>query len=86
MFGVSTFCLHNLPLPEALEKLAAITDRIEVMDDGPHFLETAEPLLSFSGHFSIHTPCRVPISQASSNQSAGLQWRSWGSVSGSPRT
>ncbi len=58
MFGVSTFCLHSLPLPEALEKLAAITDRIEIMDDDPHFLETAEPLLSFDGHFSLHTPCR----------------------------
>ncbi len=58
MFGVSTFCLHNLSLPEALEKLSGITDRIEIMDDGPHFLETAEPLLSFRGHFSIHTPCR----------------------------
>ena len=28
------------------------------MDDGPHFLENAEPLQSFNGHFSIHTPCR----------------------------
>ena len=58
MFGVSTFCLHQLPLRDALEKLAEITDRVEIMGDGLHFLETSEPLLSFSGHFSIHTPCR----------------------------
>ncbi len=58
MFGVSTFCLHQVPLSDALEKISAITDRIEIMDEGLHFLETAEPLRSFSGHFSIHTPCR----------------------------
>jgi sugar phosphate isomerase/epimerase len=58
MFGVSTFCLHKLPLPEALEKISAITDRIEVMSEGLHYLETAEPLYSYDHHFSIHSPCR----------------------------
>jgi sugar phosphate isomerase/epimerase len=58
MFGVSTFCLHQVLLPEALEKISAVTDRIEVMDEGLHYLDSAEPLLSYNYHFSIHTPCR----------------------------
>jgi sugar phosphate isomerase/epimerase len=58
MFGVSTFCLHQLPLDRALEKIAPLTDRIEVMDEGLHYLTGAEPLLSYDHRFSIHTPCR----------------------------
>jgi sugar phosphate isomerase/epimerase len=58
MFGVSTFCLHQLPLADALEKIAPLTDRIEVMDEGLHHMENAEPLLLYDHHFSIHTPCR----------------------------
>jgi sugar phosphate isomerase/epimerase len=58
MFGVSTFCLHTVPLPEALERISTLTDRIEVMDEGLHYLNSAEPLLSYNHHFSIHTPCR----------------------------
>jgi sugar phosphate isomerase/epimerase len=58
MFGVSTFCLHQLSLPAALERIAAITDRIEVMDEGLHHLADAELLHSYDHRFSIHTPCR----------------------------
>ena len=58
MFGVSTFCLHTVPLCDALEKISAITDHVEVMDEGLHYLTSAEPLLSYNHHFSIHTPCR----------------------------
>lgn len=58
MFGVSTFCLHKLPLEQALEQISEFTDRIEVMDEGLHYLHSAEPLLSYNHHFSIHTPCR----------------------------
>lgn len=58
MLGISTFCLHAVPLPEALERISSMTDRIEVMDEGLHFLNSAEPLLSYNHHFSIHTPCR----------------------------
>jgi sugar phosphate isomerase/epimerase len=58
MFGVSTFCLHRLPLPDALEKISALTDRIEIMDEGLHHLEDAGLLQSYDRHFSIHTPCR----------------------------
>jgi sugar phosphate isomerase/epimerase len=58
MFGISTFCLHKLPLSEALERLAPITGYIEVMDEGLHYLDSAEPLLSYSHRFSIHAPSR----------------------------
>jgi sugar phosphate isomerase/epimerase len=58
MPGVSTFCLHQLPLEKALEQISKITDRIEVMDEGLHYLSSEEPLLSYDHHFSIHTPCR----------------------------
>lgn len=58
MFGVSTFCLHQVPLTDALERISAVTDRIEVMDEGLHYLDSAEPLLSYDRHFSIHAPCR----------------------------
>jgi len=73
MFGISTFCLHEIPLPEALERLSPHTGYIEVMDEGLHYLESAEPLLSYSARFSIHAPSRgtniasllEPIRQAS---------------------
>lgn len=58
MPGISTFCLHTLPLAEALEKIAPLTDRIEVMGEGLHYHESAEPLLSYDHTFTIHTPCR----------------------------
>ncbi len=58
MLGISTLCLHHEPLPQALEKLAAVTGYIEVMDEGLHHLENSEPLLSCSCRFSIHAPCR----------------------------
>jgi sugar phosphate isomerase/epimerase len=58
MFGISTFCLHAEPLDTALEKISQVTDYIEVMDEGLHYLGSAEPLLSYSKKFSIHVPCR----------------------------
>ncbi len=58
MLGLSTLCLHHEPLPLALAKIAEVTDSIEIMDEGLHFLKTAEPLLSHSCMFSIHAPCR----------------------------
>jgi sugar phosphate isomerase/epimerase len=58
MFGISTFCLHKESLTTALEKISSISDYIEVMDEGLHFLESAEPLLSYSKKISIHAPCR----------------------------
>ena len=58
MFGISTFCLHQEPLTTALDKISSISDHIEVMDEGLHYLENSEPLMSYSAHFSIHAPCR----------------------------
>jgi sugar phosphate isomerase/epimerase len=58
MLGISTFCLHDLPLPEALGKLREFTDTVEIMDDGNHYLETAEPLESHDLRYFLHSPSR----------------------------
>jgi hypothetical protein len=58
MFGISTFCLHQEPLTTALDRISSISDHIEVMDEGLHYLENSETLMSYSAHFSIHAPCR----------------------------
>jgi sugar phosphate isomerase/epimerase len=58
MFGISTFCLHELPLPAALEQLEGYTDTVEIMDDGNHYLETAEPLESHDLRYFFHSPSR----------------------------
>jgi len=58
MFAVSTFCLHSVSLTAALDQLTAITDHIEIMDDGLHHLDSADPLMSYSARYTIHAPCR----------------------------
>jgi sugar phosphate isomerase/epimerase len=58
MFGISTFCLHGISLTAALDRISPITGCIEIMDEGFHYLESAEPLLSYSAKYSIHAPCR----------------------------
>jgi sugar phosphate isomerase/epimerase len=58
MFGISTFCLHQEALATALDRISSISNYIEVMDEGLHYLENSEPLMSYSNHFSIHAPCR----------------------------
>ncbi|NLA38732.1 MAG: sugar phosphate isomerase/epimerase [Methanomicrobiales archaeon] len=58
MFGISTYCLNHEPLPAALERLAPITDCVEVMDEGLHYLDDAEPLESYSFLYFIHAPAR----------------------------
>jgi sugar phosphate isomerase/epimerase len=58
MFGVSTHCLHNRPLEEALECLAPVTGIVEVMADGYHYLESAEVLEGFDFRYFIHAPAR----------------------------
>jgi len=58
MPGISTFCLHDRPLPEALAKLGEYTDTVEIMDDGNHYLETAEPLESYPFRYFLHSPSR----------------------------
>lgn len=58
MFGVSSFCLHSEPLSRALDRLAPVTDHVEIMDDGPHFIESTEILSSYSFRYSFHAPAR----------------------------
>jgi sugar phosphate isomerase/epimerase len=58
MLGISTFCLHDLPLPAALDLLGDHTDTVEIMGDGNHYLETAEPLQSHDFRYFIHSPSR----------------------------
>jgi len=73
MFGISSFCLHKEPLASALEQLAPVTDLVEIMDDGPHFIESVEILESYSLCYTFHAPSRSiniasihePIRQAS---------------------
>lgn len=56
MIGISTYCLIEEPLIDALDRLSALTDRIEVMDEGLHFAESPELFGSYSADFSIHAP------------------------------
>jgi len=58
MYGISSFCLSTEPLPDALATLADLTNRIEIMDEGLHHLESAEILESFDCCFSLHVPSR----------------------------
>lgn len=58
MLGVSSFCLHEEPLPDALEKLSEITGLVEIMDDGRHFVNSSDELAGFSLKYAFHAPCR----------------------------
>ena len=58
MFAVSTFCLHSIPLTAALDRLTDITDHIEIMDEGLHYLDSTDPLNNYSARYTIHAPCR----------------------------
>ncbi|MCQ8893103.1 MAG: sugar phosphate isomerase/epimerase [Methanolinea sp.] len=58
MFGISTFCLHQHPLAHALEVLSSHTNLVEIMDDGPHYLASAELLGSYSLRYAFHAPSR----------------------------
>lgn len=58
MFGVSSFCLHQEPLSSALDQLSGVTDLVEIMDDGRHYLESADLLENYSLKYSFHAPAR----------------------------
>lgn len=57
-FSFSTHCLSSMTLDEALSALEPHTSHVEVMNDGRHYIENAEPLLSHSFTYSIHAPAR----------------------------
>jgi sugar phosphate isomerase/epimerase len=42
----------------ALDQISTITDTIEVMDDGPHHIESSELLESYIVTFALHAPSR----------------------------
>ncbi|MBT8507595.1 xylose isomerase [Methanomicrobiaceae archaeon CYW5] len=58
MLGISTNCLHQVPLEEALEALVPVTDVVEVMDDGLHYLESVDLLEQYSFDYSLHAPAK----------------------------
>jgi sugar phosphate isomerase/epimerase len=56
MVGVSTYCLMDKPLAAALDELAPLTDLIEVMDEGPHFITDTDLFAGYTQKFTIHAP------------------------------
>jgi len=56
MVGVSTYCLLDRPLPEALDRLSEIASLIEVVDEGLHFVHDASLFKSYSADFVLHAP------------------------------
>jgi len=54
--GVSSYCLIGLPLEESLNILSDVTNLIEVMDEGFHFITDPAVLESYSQDFVIHAP------------------------------
>jgi sugar phosphate isomerase/epimerase len=56
MAGISTCCLMDRPLAEALDTLSSVTDLIEVMDEGLHYIGDPSLFESYSGTFIIHAP------------------------------
>jgi sugar phosphate isomerase/epimerase len=58
MFGVSSFCLHQEPLSLALDQLSQVTELVEIMDDGLHFIESTDLLENYSLTYTFHAPSR----------------------------
>jgi len=56
MPGISTCCLISEPLVAALDRLAPLTDLIEVMDEGPHFISDTGLFEGYSQKFILHAP------------------------------
>ena len=56
--AISTLCLMNRPLDEALETLCGHTDAVELMNDGKHYTSDAALLQSYPFRYSIHAPAR----------------------------
>jgi sugar phosphate isomerase/epimerase len=56
MPGISTCCLMTEPLTAALDRLAPLTDLIEVMDEGPHLITDTGLFESYTLTFTIHAP------------------------------
>lgn len=58
MTGISTSCLQDRSLEEALDILSDMTNFVEIMDDGPHYCQSAEIPDLYSFRYSLHAPSR----------------------------
>ena len=56
MPGISTCCLMNEPLEAALDRLAPLTDLIEIMDEGPHLIADNALIAGYTQRFVLHAP------------------------------
>lgn len=56
MLGVSSYCLMDRPLARALDELAPLTDLVEVMNEGLHFITDTDIFASYSQKFFLHAP------------------------------
>ena len=56
MPGISSCCLMAEPLEQALDLLSPLTDLIEIMDEGPHFIRDASLLESYNRKLILHAP------------------------------
>lgn len=56
MVGISSCCLMEKPLAEALDELAPLTDLIEVMDEGLHLITDPDLFSCYTRKFTIHAP------------------------------
>ncbi|MFA5236858.1 MAG: sugar phosphate isomerase/epimerase family protein [Methanoregula sp.] len=56
MIGISSYCLIEEPLTDALDRLSALTGLIEVMDEGLHGVTDPELFGSYSTDFTFHAP------------------------------
>ncbi len=58
MIGISTSCLADVPLEYALDVLYDITDTVEIVDDGLHYMDNADIAGCFDLRYFIHAPSR----------------------------
>lgn len=58
MLGISTHCLMEMPLENALSALDNVCDVVEIMNDGMHHIENPEIPLVFDYEYFMHAPSR----------------------------
>ncbi|MBN1431234.1 MAG: sugar phosphate isomerase/epimerase [Methanomicrobiaceae archaeon] len=58
MIGISTSCLSDVPLEHALDVLYDITETVEIIDDGLHFMDNPDIAECFNFNYFIHAPSR----------------------------
>jgi len=58
MIGISTSCLAEVPLEHALDVLYDITDTVEIVDDGLHYMDNPDIAECFDFNYFIHSPSR----------------------------